>query len=104
MPEVPQEGERPQPGVSSLPSPKRLLRVDAISEAFTLQDEDARRRAGLQRDDATPGPVMVELNLLHAKGLPGAKERFRRLYATVMGEPVTDQAWEQHVTPISSTY
>ena len=35
-----------------------------------------------------PGPVMVELNLMHAKGLSGATATFKELYAEIAKHPV----------------
>jgi serine protease AprX len=56
---------------------QRLLRPSTISE--TLQDERQRQRAGLLAEDDRFA-VLVELNLLHARALPGAREEFLELF------------------------
>jgi len=56
---------------------QRLLRPSTISEA--LRDQAQRERAGLLAE-GDRFAVLVELNLLHARALPGAKEEFLKLF------------------------
>jgi serine protease AprX len=60
---------------------QRLLRPSTISEA--LRDQAQREQAGLLAEDDRFA-VLVELNLLHARALPGAKEQFLVLYHRVI--------------------
>ena len=54
------------------------LRQSTLSDA--LKDDEQRKVLRLPVSDDEPCPVVVELNLTHAKGLGGAEERFRELY------------------------
>jgi subtilisin family serine protease len=56
------------------------LRAATLSEAFTIKDRVQREQMGMPPDDDTPTPIVVEMNLVHAEGLGGARERFRELH------------------------
>ncbi|MCZ2075964.1 MAG: S8 family peptidase [Bryobacteraceae bacterium] len=56
------------------------LRAGILSEAFYIEDQHERDKLGMPPDDLTPTSVVVELNLFHEKGLPGARERFHQLH------------------------
>ena len=70
-------GQQPDPAEDAAAQRQRLLRTSTISEA--LRDETQRGRAGLLAEDDRFA-VLVELNLLHARALTGAKEEFLALY------------------------
>jgi serine protease AprX len=55
-----------------------LLRRGTITEP--LLDPEQRRRMFSAADETTPIPVMIELNLRNAQGLPGADQAFLDLY------------------------
>jgi serine protease AprX len=55
-----------------------LLRQSTLSDA--LKDDAQRAALDLPEGDEAKLDVVVELNLLHAKGLDGARKRFKRLY------------------------
>src|SRR6266567_6223774 len=57
------------------------LRPSRIFDAFKERDPVERKRLGLPEGDDSPTPVLVELNLLHAKGLVGADEGFKEAYS-----------------------
>lgn len=64
-----------------------------------LRDPEQRQQIGLPGDDRTPMPIVVELNLRHAQGLPGAVERFRQLYEQFI------RPWDDHAPlAIANTY
>lgn len=69
------------PPVAVRPATKRLLHRGAITEGLLGQ-----------ADDATPMSVIIELNLRHARGLPGASDRFATLYKQITGTDVA--AWQ----------
>src|SRR4030095_5000007 len=56
------------------------LRAGAISEAFDVEDTKERDTLGLPGTNEEPCKIVVELNLFHAEGLPGARKRFEKLY------------------------
>ncbi len=61
------------------------LRASVISDAFVTPVSQARRaRLGLPEDRGTRTRMMVELNLTYATGLPGAEERFRKIWSEVV--------------------
>lgn len=65
------------------PSDGPPLVLRAVIDAELL--DPARRLAnGLPEREDQPGPVIVELNLRHARGLPGAEERFLELYGRMV--------------------
>ena len=97
-PHVPSSVESPGPIT------ERLLRVGVISEAFLQENAEDRQRVGVPKSEDEPGPVMVELNLLHATGLAGAKKSFRKLFAAVTGIAVTDDPDDPILTEITNTY
>ncbi|MDQ3702348.1 MAG: S8 family peptidase [Chloroflexota bacterium] len=62
-----------------------------------LLDPAQRSSVGMPEDEQSRGPVVVELNVRHAAGLPGASERFEALWRSVASaggasrpEPVGD--------------
>jgi serine protease AprX len=57
-----------------------LLRPSRIFDAFKERDPVQRRRLGLPDGADEPTPVLVELNLLHARGLIGAEARLLEVY------------------------
>jgi serine protease AprX len=75
-----------------------LFRAGPVSEAFALKNKAERARFGLKQTDAEPGPVMVELNLMHEHGLVGAEKGFKELFRTVTRRPVAS------LQPIANTY
>lgn len=80
MPTQPPHDEEPgrdDPAEDAVAQRQRLLRPGTISEA--LRDRTQRAQAGLLVEDDRFA-VLVELNLLHARALPGAKKEFLRLY------------------------
>jgi subtilisin family serine protease len=90
---------------------ERLLRHGTMSEAFAMpeatetmettertQKAEERRRVGLMPDNKTPGPVMIELNLMHAKGLRGADADFKKLYQRIIRNS------PESLIPIANTY
>src|SRR6266545_2713946 len=71
-----------QAGRCDQPLVQRAIVADA------LIDPDERERIGFQRDPEAPMPVVVELNLRHREGLPGAQRQFLARYtASLPGEP-----------------
>jgi serine protease AprX len=80
-----QAGRRDQPLV------QRAIVADA------LIDPDERERIGFQRDPEAPMPVVVELNLRHREGLPGAQRQFLARYtASLPGEPEPEQVGDTY--------
>ncbi|MGH2355164.1 MAG: S8 family serine peptidase, partial [Chloroflexota bacterium] len=79
---TPPPGPPPTPPSATSGPAASLMRQATVSEA--LKNAEERRRVGMPEDEGTPGPVVVELNLLHAKGLPGAEARFKELYNTAV--------------------
>jgi serine protease AprX len=71
------KGTPAQPTFDDIGDP---LRPSRIFDAFKETDPGERRRLGLPEGDDSPTPVLVELNLLHAKGLAGADEGFMAVY------------------------
>ncbi len=63
---------------ANAPNGQPLLRRGAITEP--LLDARQRQEMFAAADETTPIPIMVELNLRHAAGLPGADRAFRDLY------------------------
>ena len=92
----PEDESATSPGPA--PDEERLFRAGPVSEAFAGKNLQQRRRLGLKPTNQEPGPVMVELNLLHAKGLLGAAGCFKELYARVAKHPVAS------LQPIANTY
>jgi subtilisin family serine protease len=76
--------------------PSMLLQRGTVSEA--LRDPDQRSKVGMPVDDATAGPVIVELNMDHAQGLSGARDRFKDIY-----EKVLNRKWTDHPGPMLVT-
>ncbi len=64
--------------VQPRPPPAPLVPNTVLAEALTNAEE--RTRLGLPVDEDTPLDVVVELNLRHRRGLPGAEERFDTLH------------------------
>jgi subtilisin family serine protease len=54
-----------------------------------LLDRERRLANGLPEREDEPGPVIVELNIRHARGLPGAQARFVELYGRLIVANVT---------------
>ncbi|MGH9003400.1 MAG: S8 family peptidase, partial [Acidimicrobiia bacterium] len=78
-------GRRDQPLV------QRAIVADA------LIDPDERERIGFQRDPEAAMPVVVELNLRHREGLPGAQRQFLARYsASLPGEPEPEQVGDTY--------
>jgi subtilisin family serine protease len=50
-----------------------------------LNDPSYRKQLRLPTDETTPGPYLVELNILHEGGLPEALRQFRALWKKVIG-------------------
>ena len=74
----------PPPGSSPPGRPysyEEILRRRVIAEAFQEDNPHRRDRLGLPSEEDMPTPIMVELNLLHPKGLQGAERRFLDVYA-----------------------
>jgi len=69
-----------------------LLRNAIVAEV--LLDPEQRKDADLPEDDAAPMPVVIELNIAHAHGLPGAvedlKRTWRELFNTEPAPPVAE--------------
>ena len=65
------------PGGDPLLAPKSPL-VPALA------DPTQRQRVGLPAEDDAAGPIMVELNLRHRQGLPGARDRFLAIYQAAL--------------------
>lgn len=59
--------------------------VESTTVIEPLLDPKQRSGVGMPEDERTPGPVMVELNVRHARGLPGAREQFEALWREVVG-------------------
>jgi hypothetical protein len=55
-----------------------LVRGGAVTDP--LKDGEQRRLIGLPEEDDALLPIVVELNLRHAEGLPGAESRFHEVY------------------------
>jgi serine protease AprX len=72
-----------------------LVRPGTVSEA--LRDPRQRASLDLPEGDDEPLDVVVELNLLHADGLEGARDRFGELYAQI--EPKQPES-----EPVANTY
>src|SRR5262245_51350050 len=58
----------------------------SIADAFLDDDPKRRERLGIPNDSTTRTPIMVELNLFHAKGLPGAEKQFLDLFKDLFRE------------------
>ena len=69
------ERERPSMGRATIPP--------------ALHDKAQRAEWDLPESESTPGPYMVELNLMFSKGLVAASERFIELYTQVLGTEAT---------------
>ena len=65
------------------PSQRPLLRNQIIADALLKPAE--REGIGLPRGDDEPLPVVIELNLQHASGLPGAARRLEEDWNAVVG-------------------
>jgi serine protease AprX len=78
-----------EPPATPAPSNDDLIRSGPTSWAFALPEElkEKRLKIGLRAKNDQPGPVMVELNLLHAQSLPGAERRFKEMYVKVTRRP-----------------
>lgn len=64
--------------------PHQLVQGSVVSAP--LLDAEQRKRVGLPTSENEPAPVMVELNLRHTQGLPGASETFLQLYQQTLGD------------------
>jgi subtilisin family serine protease len=73
----------------------QLTRVTVPPE---LDDPDNRKKWGLEEKDGR-GPYLIELNVQHVGGLPGAAAEFVKLYERVLklesGTPVEGSLWEE---------
>jgi serine protease AprX len=81
----------PQPG---RPQGRPLLRNEIISQALTSPAE--RAAIGLPSGDDAELPVVIELNLQHARGLPGAREQFAATWTRLFGSeppPLTAEVY-----------
>jgi serine protease AprX len=87
MPDEPTEPDAAQqPGRRDQPLVQRAIVSDA------LIDPDERERIGFDRNPDAAVPVVVELNLRHREGLPGAGQQFRDRYAANLpGRPAPEQ-------------
>src|SRR4030095_12960242 len=56
------------------------LGAGRISEPFDVEDTKERDTLGLPGTNEEACKIVVELNLFHAEGLPGARKRFEKLY------------------------
>ena len=66
-----------------------------------MHNADKRAEWGLPRERDKPGDYMVELNLLHKRGLQEADSRFLELFKQVLGDDYTPKRRPQR---ISKTY
>lgn len=82
MPSEPPEPSPTDLGASTgtgRPGRRPLVRGGAVTDP--LKDGQQRRLIGLPEEDDALLPIVVELNLRHAEGLPGAESRFYEMYA-----------------------
>ncbi len=75
-----------------------LVRGGAVTDP--LKDGEQRRLIGLPEADDALLPIVVELNLRHAEGLPGAESRFHELY----GPAIAGGAERPQPEVIANTY
>jgi choline dehydrogenase len=87
----PKTAPPPQPpSPQSTPLPSEPMPKSTASPAFGIPEgTPERERVGLKPTNREPGPVMVELNLMHAQGLPGAEKRFTLLFTKTTNRPPT---------------
>lgn len=95
---------RSGPGPAAAPGgPARGRRplVEATTVIEPLLDPAQRASVGMPEDEQSRGPVVVELNVRHAGGLPGAGERFEALWRAVAGDA---DSGGHRPEPVSDTY
>jgi subtilisin family serine protease len=81
--DTPPGGGSPAPNDDPEPDPReRLTRVTVPPE---LDDPIHRKRWKLEEQDYNRGPYLVELNVQHLSGLPGATKAFLELFQNVCG-------------------
>ena len=87
----PRKPRRPQASSTSLYDSEEIrehLSRRSIADAFLDDDEKRLTRLGIPKDKTQKTPIMVELNLMHAKGLQGAERDFLALFDRLLRRDV----------------
>ena len=84
-PQNPEQAQRQRP----------VLRNEIIADA--LFDPDERGNMGLPTGEDEPLPVVIELNLQHARGLPGAVSQLQTDWGSAIGGSPPGQTGESTV-------
>ena len=84
----PRKTTRPAPKISSKAKTVEYDRPSMGRATIPpgLHDPSQRAEWNLPESESEPGAYMVELNLLYREGLPGASDKFKELYARVIGK------------------
>ena len=96
------------PDEEKQPPKRRLRRTVGFGPAMgsatvppALHDPLQREQWNLPQDPDKPGSYMVELNLFYHEGLQAASDKFRELYAEVLGP---EESQKRKPVPVSKSY